>query len=440
MNDLLDKIQSFSKTLNSLSVSLVALASFGFVFTVIAKPPPVIIEQIHIPSIMEEKGIKSEIVVVRILDQVQKLRAAAKIDRAESAAFGLLATKPDAQIDASIGGLSVKSVEQIISVVFDKKPKKISGDIINIGTSDKVVLQAKLRHGNDVISSREMLVEDKGIDQLINEMAFDLYRHFEPFRASLAAYRLRKTDDAREALRPVLASGDAQDRKYALWLQSFIVSAQQKELDLLEAIKIDPKFVPALVSLAGLERDRQNFELSHQFADQAISADPKSPMGYHEKGRTYRAEQKISDAKSAFLKACSASSDFAPCHNQMGELFLMEADDSKSPQVALREAANEFNLNIKKDHLSVWGYSNAAYAALRLGNIKEAQLLIRRAMELDPELPANVIRNAGILNRSNEKERAKELIQTMIKKHPNWEQSPPPGWGNRAIIRDLLKG
>ena len=123
MSSVFDKIQGFTKTLNSLLVSALALTGFGYVLNILIKPPPVVIEQIYIPSNFEERGLKSDILVQRILDQIQVLRTTAKIDKAESAAFGNLATKPDAEIDASIGGLSLKSIEQLIITVFEKKPK-----------------------------------------------------------------------------------------------------------------------------------------------------------------------------------------------------------------------------------------------------------------------------------------------------------------------------
>jgi tetratricopeptide (TPR) repeat protein len=420
-------------------VSALALTGFGYVLNLLIKPPPVVIEQIYIPSNFEERGLKSDILVQRILDQIQVLRTTAKIDKAESAAFGNLATKPDAEIDASLGGLSLKSIEQLIITVFEKKPKKISGDIINIGSGDDVVLQTKLRHGNLIISSQELSLKNNNVDTLINKLAFDLYRHFEPFRASLAAYRLGRKDEAREALRPLLSSPVPEERKYALWLRSQLVQPQQQELDLLEAINIDPKFGLSLVSLSALERDRKNYAASHSYADRAIDANSKSPMGYHEKGRTYRAEQKLDEALQSFKKACTSDPDYAPCHNQIGEIYLMKVDQNANSTSILRDAYGEFAAAIKIDPTHPWAYSNAAYAALRLGDVKEAQILIRRAIEIDPDNPAHTIRLAGIYYKVGDKDQAKETITKLLPTIPEWEKNPPPGWGNRAIIREALR-
>jgi hypothetical protein len=92
LSSVFDKIQGFTKTLNSLLVSALALTGFGYVLNILIKPPPVVIEQIYIPSNFEERGLKSDILVQRILDQIQVLRTTAKIDKAESAAFGNLVT------------------------------------------------------------------------------------------------------------------------------------------------------------------------------------------------------------------------------------------------------------------------------------------------------------------------------------------------------------
>ncbi len=438
MNNIFEKIQNITKTVNSLLVSALALTGFGFFLNIIIKPTPVIIEQIYLPTSFEERGLKSDILVQRILDQIQFLRTTAKIDKLETAAFGSIATKPDAEMDASVGGISVKSIEQLIFTVFDKRPKKISGDIINIGAGDKVVLQAKLRHGNDVISTQELMTDVNNVDALINKLAFDLYRHFEPFKAALAAYRLGNKNEARDALRPVLASTNNDERKYALWLRAQLLS-QHQELDLLEAVSLDPKFTMALISLAALERDRGNFTLSYNYADRAISSDTKSPFGYHEKGRTYRSDKNFKEALQSFNKACSVSPDFAPCHNQIGELLFMDADEGSNTNDRLRSAYAEFIRAIQIDPSHSWAFSNASYAAMRLGDTKEAQILIRRALELDPSNQANTIRHAGILFRSGEKDQARDLIRALLPSLSNWEQVPPPGWGSRAIIRDILR-
>jgi len=439
LSGILERIQSLSKTVTSVLVSLLALGSSGFVFKSALYPQSVIVEQIYIPSVLEERGYKSEIVVQRILDEVGVLKSVAKIDRAESAMFGSLATKPDANIDTLVGGVSLKSIEQMVAAIFEKRPKTISGEIINVPGSDKGTLQARLRLDNKVISTRDIPVGKNDLDTLARQVAFDLYRQFEPFRAALAASRLGQKDDAREALRPVIVSGDPEDRKYALWLRSALGNQGQRELDLLEAVSIDQKFTLGLVALAAVERERKNFEASRSFADRAINSNPQSPMGYHEKGRTLRSEKSFDEAGAAFTKACSLSAEFAPCRNQLGEMILEGADQKANATDDFRKAYNEFIATTKIDPRHAWAYSNASYAAMRAGDLREAQILIQRARELDSASRAHLIRSAAINYRLGNKDEAKSIILELLPSIPNWQENPPLGYGNRALIREILK-
>ena len=436
---ILNRIRNAAKTITSLLISILALGGSGFVFKSILNPQSVVIEQIYLPSVVEERGFKSEILVHRILDEIQTLKSVAKIERAESAIFGSLASNPDANIDAQVGGISIKSVEQIIASIFDKQPRKISGEIIVLPGADKAVLQARLRLDNQVISSREAPVGRDDLDALVRQMAFDLYRQFEPFRAALAAQRLGQIETARDTLRPIIISGDPEDRKYALWLRSTLSAQRQRELDLLEAVSIDSKFTLALVSLAALERDRKNFEASRAYADRVVEADPKSPSGYHERGRTLRAERRIDEAVKEFDQACSLPIEYAPCHNQLGEILFQRADGVANPNEFFRKAYNEFVKTMKIDPRNAWAHSNAAYAAMSLGNLGDAQILILRAKELDAKSPAHAIRYAAITYRLGNKDEARSTILAILPSIPNWEDAPPDGWGNRSLIREVLK-
>jgi tetratricopeptide (TPR) repeat protein len=213
---------------------------------------------------------------------------------------------------------------------------------------------------------------------------------------------------------------------------------RQKELDLLEALSIDPQFTLALVGMSAFERDRKNFESSIDYADRAINSDPKTPYGYHEKGRTLRAQEKFDAAIIEFQKACSQKIPYAPCYNQMGEIYLIKADTDPSKADGYRQAYAEFIKAISVDPSHAWAYSNAAYAAMRSGDPKDAQLLIKRAREFDPSTPAHTIRYAAITSKLGNKEEADTLLRALLPKIPDWEKTPPAGWGNRALIRSLI--
>ena len=290
-----------------------------------------------------------------------------------------------------------------------------------------------------------MNLKTDDLDTLVKQLSFDLYAHFEPFRAALAAWRLGDYEMARDVLRPLVVSANSEDRKYSLWLRSKLASARQEETDLMEALSIDPNFHMALVSLSDVYRRRKDFDGGVAFADQAIAAAPESPLGYHEKGRNLREANRTAEAIAAYRTACSRSVLYAPCHNQLGEIFMEQGsvlldEPGKLSAEGLekyRQAQTEFIKAIKVDPAHVWAHSNGAYVATALGDHREGLILANRAKSLDPKAPAHQLRYAWALLRSGNKSDARAILDEIVSKQPEWAANPVGGWGNRFILRQL---
>ena len=76
---------------------------------------------------------------------------------------------------------------------------------------------------------------------------------------------------------------------------------------------------------------------------------------------------------------------------------------------------------------------------MRAGDLREARILIQRARELDSASRAHLIRSAAINYRLGNKDEAKSIILELLPSIPNWQENPPLGYGNRALIREILK-
>ena len=181
------------------------------------------------------------------------------------------------------------------------------------------------------------------------------------------------------------------------------------------------------------------------FADQAIAAAPESPLGYHEKGRNLREANRTAEAIAAYRTACSRSVLYAPCHNQLGEIFMEQGsvlldEPGKLSAEGLekyRQAQTEFIKAIKVDPAHVWAHSNGAYVATALGDHREGLILANRAKSLDPKAPAHQLRYAWALLRSGNKSDARAILDEIVSKQPEWAVNPVGGWGNRFILRQL---
>jgi len=319
----------------------------------------------------------------------------------------------------------------VVRAILGTQPRIITGEIILAGKPDSEQLfDGRLRVDNAVISRP---VNVAGEQAIIKRFAYDLFSHFEPFGAALAAYRRQDFESARASLRQVIAQGTTEDRKHALWLRAKLSGRLQEEADLQEALQLDPNFHLALVALVDLRRRQGQFDEALTLADRAIAANKESPYGYHEKGRVLRTQRKFDEAIQQFEIACAQKQKFAPCFNQMGEAMLQKQENAPREE-SIRAMRSAYEAFVKG-----WAHSNAAYAATSLGNNGEALSLINRALFLDPSLLTNRVRYAYILFRSGKREEALTLAKAIMSENPGIYQNETLGYGSRGAMRTMLQ-
>ena len=442
--DKLSIVQTFSKTITSLIVSVSALFGTGFVFKSVFHPTSVVLDRIEIPASLETQGFKSEVVVQRLLDEINVYKTIVNtnpkggVDGPENALFSGMSKGTDAKIEASVGCISLQSIEQAVRFVFQKNPQIISGDITNVLTEPGTTgLEGRIRLSQQVISKRKNNTEKTTVDDLLKLLAFDLYAHFEPLRAALAAQRLGKPELALEVLRPLVISGTPTERKFALWLRSILAPVAEREQYLLEALFIDPEFFPALIGMAEFEANQKRYTESIEYADRAILLNPSSPLGYNAKGVALRASGDRAAAVQQFEKACALPVQSPGCHIHLGLEYMRAVDRQPPTKEALRKAYTEFAAAIKANPRASWAHSHAAFVSTELNDLKEAKILILRAIELDPAEPTHQFRYAYTMYRMGERVKAKEMMTNLLEAKPNWLTTRGPQ-GAQRIAKTVL--
>lgn len=421
--DRLELVQTISKTITSFTMSACAVFGLGFVSQSFWHPTPVVIERIEIPGFLEERGYKSEIVVKRILDELNNYRAVAAsnpkggVDGPENAFFSSVASEKEIKIEASVGGVSLSSIEQAVRQVLQKKPVVVSGEILR-SDKDGPMLEGRLRISNTLASDKTHDARSDDVNEVIRSLAFELFAHFDPLRAALAAERLGKLDLALEVLRPIVTSGEPDQRKVALWLRASVVGGADQDQFLNEALSIDPKFFPALIAMAEFESSQRRPAEAIVFADRAIAIDPNSPLGYNAKGVALRQSGDRPAGVEQFKKACALPKLTPGCHIWLGLEYMRAVDGKPAPKEALRQAYVEFTLAIKANPKAIWAYSHAAYVATELKDFREAKMLGARAVDLDKNEPVHQIRLAGALFHLGDKAKAKAAIKEVLTAFP----------------------
>ena len=442
--DHLNIVQNVSKTVTSLIISVSALFGTGFVFKSVFHPTSVVIDRIEIPASLEAQGFKSEVVVQRLLDEINAYKSIANsnpkggVDGPENALFSGMSRGTDAKIEANVGGISLQSIEQAVRFVFQKDPQVISGDITNVSTEAGFAsIEGRVRLSQQVISKRKNSIEKIEVDDLLKLLAFDLYAHFEPLRAALAAQRLGKPELALEVLRPLIISGTPAERKFALWLRSTLAPSGERDQYLLEALFIDPDFFPALIGMSEFEERQKRHTQAIEYADRAILLNPSSPLGYNAKGVALRSSGDRAAGVKEFEKACALPVQSPGCHIWLGLEYMRAIDRQPPTKEALRKAYIEFAAAIKANPRAAWAHSHAAFVSTELNDLKEAKILILRAIELDPAEPTHEFRYAWTRYRMGERAKAKEMMTNLLEAHPNWLTTRGPQ-GAQRIANTVL--
>jgi tetratricopeptide (TPR) repeat protein len=384
------------------------------------------------------------VVVQRLLDEINTYKSIANsnpkggIDGPELALFSGMPKGPDAKIEANVGGFSLQSIEQAVRYVFQKDPLIISGDITKASSENGVAsLEGRVRLSHQVISKRKNSAEKNEVDDLIKLLAFDVYAHFEPLRAALAAERLGRPELALEVLRPLVISGTPNERKFALWLRSTLAPPAERDQYLLEALFIDSEFFPALIGMSEFEASQKRYTESIEYADRAILLNPSSPLGYNAKGVALRSSGDRAAGVKQFEKACALPVQSPGCHIHLGLEYMRAVDRQPPTKEALRKAYTEFTAAIKANPRASWAHSHAAFVSTELNDLKEAKILILRAIELDPIEPTHQFRYAYTLYRLGERVKAKEMMTTLLEARPNWLTTRGPQAAQR-IAKTVL--
>jgi len=116
----------------------------------------------------------------------------------------------------------------------------------------------------------------------------------------------------------------------------------------------------------------------------------------------------------------------------------MRAVDRQPPtKEALRKAYTEFAAAIKANPRASWAHSHAAFVSTELNDLKEARILILRAIELEPAEPTHQFRYSYTMYRMGERVKAKEMMTNLLEANPNWLTTRGPQAAQR-IAKTVL--
>jgi tetratricopeptide (TPR) repeat protein len=430
-------VSTFWRAVTSAVVGLAAVLVAWWLLSATFRPQAVVIAELSLPPPLLQQGYTPEVIVRRMLDDMNRLRDASNVDRADLATFEGAPGTPPPHLQ-SVGGISLGSVEHALRSVLGRTPLVVQGEIITKNRDQGGPLfEGRLRLGTTIISEREGKLATPDLDKLIQDLAFDLYRYFDPLRAAYAAWNLDDLEDMRIALRQLMASPRPEDRKYGLMLRANIGTPALAEADLREAIRLDPKFIHALAMLSGLERRRGAQDAAMAHAEQAIRVAPERGIGLYAKGRVQRDSGQLAEALATLQEACRREPRLATCPNQVGEVLLEMSLRADRPADLQRAAYTAFLEAARLDPTYAGALSNAAWASAAYGDLPEALLLASAAVDLAPADPVLRLRQASILRRLGADAEARQAIAEAQRLRPGVLADPPAQPWERESMRAL---
>jgi tetratricopeptide (TPR) repeat protein len=149
--------------------------------------------------------------------------------------------------------------------------------------------------------------------------------------------------------------------------------------DLDEAVKLDPKYVPALIARAQLWQWRNRLDRAMADASQAIEFDSRNSYAYVERGIFEYNLKKHDKALQDLDKASELGSRAAVIHIARGMIHIEKGE--------LAKAQAEFHHAIELDPKHPDAYSGYASLFLIRGNSKTAISILDQAIDANPQSP-----------------------------------------------------
>jgi tetratricopeptide (TPR) repeat protein len=147
------------------------------------------------------------------------------------------------------------------------------------------------------------------------------------------------------------------------------------------AVKIDPKYVPALLGLAGLAQAQGQAAQVESYLQQAERAAPKAPEVHLARGRYLKSKGQFERAEKSFLQARELGPKLIPPLLELGDLYLAHPGRGAAALEAYRAAA-------ALDAGNAAAQYGLGAALATTGQRNEALQAFGRAAELVPKDPA----------------------------------------------------
>jgi hypothetical protein len=122
-------VSTFWRAVTSAVVGFAAAFLALWLLSAALRPQSVVVAELNLPPPLLQQGYTPEVIVRRMLDDVNRLRDISNIDRAELATFEGAPSTPPPHLQ-SVGGISLGSIEYVLRTILGHTPLVVQGEII----------------------------------------------------------------------------------------------------------------------------------------------------------------------------------------------------------------------------------------------------------------------------------------------------------------------
>lgn len=310
-----EKVSAWAEGIKSISMALLAagpavVIGAGIVNAVTSTA--ITVEPIKVPSAFAERGFTSDIATARLFDEISSFQRSSSSAKERVSILAKNQREGLEKMQAPVGRIDVRSIQDAIQDALGIKKDRISGDITVSRSDGDPAYHVRLRRlpGNHVLLDTKMRGEPEAV---LKQTALAMIEIFDPHIAASIYWRNGDEENAMRLIETVLGTplGDAE--KYTLNLRAQIHLARKRykaaEADLARITEIDPYFAPAHGTASWMHRAEGRFDLSLAEAEKTIELAPTKWWGTYQKAQTLRELRRNAEAEASFQRALALKPD-----------------------------------------------------------------------------------------------------------------------------------
>jgi tetratricopeptide (TPR) repeat protein len=338
----------------------------------------VFLEPFEVAPELKKQGFTSQVISNKLLDHIEKIKKnAINYCRKPDILFLGDISSPDIEVPATT--ISIKAISKYIKDKINYYETTIGGELIIQGK--KPILTMRFFKDNS-FKSIDMEGDLDNINALIKAAAQKIMEYKDPI--TLASYfHYAHCGNCIAVLKDCLHRPPADDDIWALRLWSNALCHQGDYNGAAEKIRL------------------------------ALEKDPKCDLIYLTWGKLLREQGNYEGAIEKYQKCTDINPTFGGAYVNWGEALLNQGETEKAIEKC--RIATIYGSKIEK----IYGYVNWAFALIKIKKYKEAEGLLKKAIEMDPENAGPYFAWGSLLDELEKYKDAIEKYQQAAELDPN---------------------